>query len=130
MDAHRTPDEMSSDWKAALAESTGNWAFVLTISRRMVFTLQCVRDGIGAKYFYEGAPTILGPRSGHWIPSMSSVMKRGLVDHVGPDGNRRYVLTPAGECVVRLLEYAGLMQPKVKPVEQPAPVVKLRRKRA
>lgn len=124
------PSDQSNAWKSALAESTGQWAFVLSISRRMVFTLQCVRDGIGAKPFYKGESTILGVRSGHWIPCMSAIMKRGLVEHVEKDGSMHYVLTPAGQCVVQLLEYAGLMQPMAKPVNIPAPVVKLRRKRA
>jgi hypothetical protein len=123
-------DEERTTWKHALAEATGNWAFVLSISRRMVFTLRCVRDGDHGGVFLRGESTILGRTSGQWIPAVGSLMKRGLVIHTVSDEGSRYTLSPAGECVCKLLEYAGLMDAKRDPVILPAPEVKVRKRRA
>ena len=101
------------EWQQQFANSVGNWAFVLTLSRRMVFVLEFIRDNKTNEQnpFLKGTASILGPRSGHWIPCYNSVQKRGLVEHWVRDGRSSYRLTPAGEAVCKLCEYAGVMSP-------------------
>lgn len=101
----------TEDWQAALAASTGQWAFVLTLSRRMIDALHIVRD----------CPNQLWLGSAYTTP-MLSLVRRGLIafrlaslkdtpSHLAI--LNRYELTPAGESVVKLLEYA-----KVLPTEK------------
>lgn len=93
---------MNKNWQQKLADSTGQWAFVLTLSRRMIWMMQVVRD-----CDYSG---IVNANVSHI--TLTRLESRGLVifkfKKEAPFGGK-WELTPAGECIVKLLEFAGLM---------------------
>jgi hypothetical protein len=92
----------SERWKKQLADSTGQWAFVLTLSRRMIWMLQIVRD-----CEYSG---LVNAQSS--FATLKCLERRGLVNFelkLGTPYGGKWDLTPAGECVVKLCEYAGVM---------------------
>lgn len=121
-----------SSWKTAFAEHTGQWAFALTISRRMVFFLRVIRDG---HYFETPASTEIGSPMRTFIATNASLVSRGLIERVQRPTNvyrgvqqygTDYKLTPAGECVCKLLELAGLLEEQKPAVTLPP--VKVRRR--
>jgi hypothetical protein len=99
-------------WKRKLADSTGQWAFVLTLSRRMIWMLQIVRDCT--------LWGIVNANSSHH--TLLSLERRGLVefklDLRQPHGGMWY-LTPAGEHIVKVLEFADVMDKKKLPLNDP-----------
>jgi hypothetical protein len=93
-------------WRKALADSTGQWAFVLSLSRRMIGMLQIVRDCT-----YAG---IVNGNTAH--ATMRCLEHRGLVRFelkIGTPYGGKWELTPAGECVLQLLEFANLLDAKI-----------------
>jgi hypothetical protein len=106
-----TPNDDRS-WQQKLSESTGQWAFVLTLSRRMIFALGLVRDGTWRGAERPNPGSILGRHGGGFVAAVHPLISRGLVWHKWPEPKGNYYgLTPAGEAVCRLLEYAGLLAP-------------------
>lgn len=106
-------------WKEALASSTGQWAFVLSLSRTMVFFLAIIRDGtyFDAAQNDEARITRFHVRN-RFISGTNSLKNRGLIEEVletyeihGKKEWRvaNWILTPAGEAVCQLLVFAGLM---------------------
>ncbi len=113
---------MSEVWKQALAEHTGQWAFVLSISRRMVYFLTIIRDG---EYHKSGnAPVKIGSPRNHFVSTTGCLEARGLIERVhktraeiifGQEKPYTYLdwkLTPAGQLVCQLLVFANLMPEK------------------
>lgn len=100
MKTKMAPVVMTSEdlWKSRLAESTGQWAFVLSLSRRMISALELICA--------SESQLQLGM---HFATVFRALERRGLVefklrDHVT---ECRWELTAAGECVVQLLKHAG-----------------------
>ncbi len=113
-------DSRVADWRSQLAEATGKWAFVLSLSKRMVFFLNLVRDDVYSWSRDEEVSHYHGfaEHRNHFIGGISALRTRGLVEpvfeqyqHNGKTEVRTktYRLTPAGEAVCRLCEYVGLM---------------------
>lgn len=99
-------------WQQALTDYTGRWAFVLSLSKRMIFGLECIRDA-----------KPLERETGHFIPILKSLERRGLVEHwnmpadpaiyTGPRWG--WKITPAGDAVCTLLVLAGQMsKPRIR----------------
>jgi hypothetical protein len=102
LEAARVKKPAPDLWKRKLADSTGQWAFVLTLSRRMIWMLQIVRDCT-----YEGL--VNANSSQHTLQSLE---KRGLVQfelNLAKPYGGKWDLTPAGEHIVKVLEFAGVM---------------------
>jgi hypothetical protein len=109
----------STAWKVAFQEYTGQWAFVLSLSRRMVFFLRIIRDG---QYWDDPCPGVNHPRN-QFIVGTGTLERRGLIKAIyktekfkGEDVTRlaNWELTPAGELVCELMVLAGLMPAAVK----------------
>ncbi len=134
-------DSRAADWRAQLAEATGKWAFVLSLSKRMIFFLTIVRD---EAYTWSRDEEIshypgFSDHRNHFIGGISALRNRGLVEPVFEqyqhDGKtavrtKTYRLTPAGEAVCKLCEYVGLMKEWKPPVVLPAARVVARKGRA
>jgi hypothetical protein len=98
----RGKEMKTPEWKKRLAESTGQWAFVLTLSRRMIWMLQIVRD-----CEYSGVVNATSS-----LATLRCLQNRGLVIFelkLGTPYGGKWSLTPAGESAVQLCEYAGVM---------------------
>lgn len=123
------------EWQRNLAAHTGQWAFVLSLSRNMVFVLRQVRDNTftwskpGARQEQRKLREQCGIRYDIFVPGIKSLINRGLVQHIerpkdAPMEVPSFVLTPAGIAVCYLLVYAELMpKQRVKAgqrVEEPA----------
>lgn len=114
-------------WQQALAEHTGQWAFVLTLSRRMVFFLTLIRDGDYWRSYDRDRAALYGRHRNHFISANGSLEQRGLIVRVSmkrklSNGEEidaiNYKLTPAGVVVCRLLVWAGVMPDKRRAARQ------------
>lgn len=96
------PRHKAHPWQVALAEATGQWAFVLTLSRRMVNMLSVVK--------HADFPGLINSNAHGTFHTMQSLERRGLVRFelkIGTPFGGKWVLTPAGKCALKLLEYAA-----------------------
>lgn len=109
------------NWQSKFSDTVSTVAFHLTLSKRMVYTLELVAINNIHKCHDEGF--------NHLVPAIRSLIERGLVQrHELPESyakmdmcekshvyarHRFYTLTPAGEHVVELLKLAGILRPVV-----------------
>ena len=101
-------------WQESLKAYTGQWAFVLNLSRRMVYFLTLIRD---KKYYSSWDERDKCGMRMHFVSSCGSLRERGLIEKVvvmrdygrGPTETIDYKLTPAGIVVCKLLVMAELM---------------------
>lgn len=133
----------TEEWQDRLRSFSMKTSFVVTLSKAMLESLCAVADGVQwDRSLYHG--NIHWPDN--WIGAERALGKRGLVrrmtdeEKVKKQGKHRTflefaekvprgelqwcVLTPAGECVVQLLKYAGLF------VEADAAISKKSRRKA
>ena len=101
---------MQDDWRNKLKGHTGQWAFVLTLSRRMCEQLAFLREIDGKEWPAGGNDSFP-----HWVTSNRCLTERGLIEHLPrPEGVptmkwNPYRITPAGRAVLDLLVYAGVI---------------------
>lgn len=112
-----------SNWQEKFQDTATNVAFHLTLSRRMILALEMAREYSEGRC---GRATEAMQKFGYFIPSVRSLIERGLVEHHDRPANwdklttlekmiqerehRWYTLTPAGKLVWEMCVLAGLVQ--------------------